>query len=143
MRWAVTGAGGMLGRDVVDVLLAAGDEVVALGRGDLDVRDPAACLSAVQDVDAVINAAAWTDVDGAETHEAAAFAVNAVGAANLARACAAASAVMLHVSTDYVFAGDGSEPYPVSAPLSPINAYGRTKAAGEWAVRAECPSSYV
>jgi len=143
MRWLVTGAGGMLGTDLVRELRDAGDDVVAMTRSDLDIRDPDACLAAVRGSDVVVNAAAWTDVDGAETAEGAAFAVNAVGAANVARACAATSAVMVQVSTDYVFAGTASTPYPVDAPLDPLNSYGRTKAAAEWAVRAECPSSYV
>jgi dTDP-4-dehydrorhamnose reductase len=143
MRWLVTGAAGMLGTDLVRELRDAGDDVVAVTRADLDVRDPAACRSVVQGSDVVVNAAAWTDVDGAESSEADAFAVNAVGAANLARACAATSAVMVQVSTDYVFAGDASAPYEVDSPLDPLNAYGRTKAAAEWAVRAECPQSYV
>jgi dTDP-4-dehydrorhamnose reductase len=133
----------MLGADVVDVLCAAGDEVRALTRADLDVTNLGSCLDALAGVDAVVNCAAWTDVDGAESHEAQAFAVNAVGAANVARGCARHGAVMVHVSTDYVFSGDASRPYPVDAPLAPLNAYGRTKAAGEWAVRAECPRSYV
>lgn len=142
-RSLVTGAGGMLGRDLVQVFSEAGDDVVGLTRSDLDVRDPAACRDGVQGFDVVVNAAGWTDVDGAESHEADAFAVNAVGAANLARACSSAGAVMVQISTDYVFAGDANAPIPVDAPLAPVNAYGRTKAAGEWAVRAECPSSYV
>jgi dTDP-4-dehydrorhamnose reductase len=142
-RWHVTGAGGMLGSDVVEVLREAGHEVRGLGRAALDVRDPEACHVAVAGADVVVNAAAWTDVDVAEEHEAEAFAVNAVGAANLARACAAHGAVMVQVSTDYVFAGDGTSPYPVDAPMAPLNAYGRTKAAGEWAVLANCPASYV
>ena len=143
VRWAVTGAGGMLGVDVVDVLRQAGENVVALTRSDLDVRDPAACRIALAGAGVIVNCAAWTDVDGAESHEAEAFAVNAAGAANVARACHEHGAIMVHVSTDYVFSGDATEPYPVDAPLAPINAYGRTKAAGEWAVRAECPRSYV
>ena len=142
-RWVVTGAGGMLGTELVDVLSAAGDEVVGLTRAQLDVRDPGACRDGLAGADVVVNAAAWTDVDGAEAHEAAAFAVNAVGAANVARACAASGAVLVQVSTDYVFPGDATEPIPVDAPLAPLGAYGRTKAAAEWAVRAECPSSYV
>jgi len=133
----------MLGTDLVHELHDWGDQVVALTRSDLDIRDPDACLAAVHGSDVVVNAAAWTDVDGAETAEGAAFAVNAVGAANLARACADASAVMVQVSTDYVFPGTAASPYPVNAFVQPLNAYGRTKAAAEWAVRAECPRSYV
>lgn len=143
MKWAVTGARGMLGVDMVDVLRSAGHDVKALTRADLDVRDIRACRDRLADVDVVVNCAAWTDVDGAEAHEDEAFAVNAVGAANVARACGENQAVMVQISTDYVFSGDASEPYPVHAPLAPINAYGRTKAAGEWAVQAECRRSYV
>jgi len=127
----------------VDVLRSSGHEVVALTRGDLDVRDAAACLLALKGSDVVVNTAAWTNVDGAEADEREAFAVNAVGAANVARACALHGARMVHLSTDYVFPGDGTTPYPVDAPIAPINAYGRTKAAGEWAVRAECPGALV
>jgi dTDP-4-dehydrorhamnose reductase len=141
--WLVTGSAGMLGADVVAALRGAGHDPRALTRADLDIRSPESCLRAVAGVDVVVNAAAWADVDGAEAHEAEAFAVNAVGAANLARACVAAGAVLVHVSTDYVFAGDADEPYRVDAPLRPLNAYGRTKAAAEWAVRSECPTSYV
>ena len=133
----------MLGTDVVDVLGDAGHEVMAATRRELDVREPDACLAAVAGHDAVVNCAAWTDVDAAETAEAAAFAVNAVGAANMARAAAASDVVLVHVSTDYVFDGLATEPWPVDAPVRPLSAYGRTKAAGEWAVRASCPRSYV
>lgn len=142
-RWVVTGAGGMLGTDLVEHLSAAGDDVLGLTRAELDVRNAAECLSRVEGADVVVNAAAWTDVDGAETNESAAFAINAVGAANLAHACTEAGAVMVQISTDYVFAGDATVPIPVDAPVAPLNAYGRTKAAAEWAVRAECPRSYV
>jgi dTDP-4-dehydrorhamnose reductase len=142
-RWAVIGSSGMLGTDLASVLEASGDDVLRFTRADLDIRDPAACLDAVEGVDVVLNAAAWTDVDGAESDESAAFAVNAVGAANLARACNVHGATMVHFSTDYVFDGTGRSPYTVAAPLDPINAYGRTKAAGEWAVRAECRDSFV
>lgn len=142
-RWLVAGAGGMLGTDVVTALRAGGDDPRALTRVELDVRSLDSCRRAVEGVDIVVNAAAWTDVDGAEQQEAAAFEVNALGAANLARASAEAGAVMVQVSTDYVFAGDAADPYETDAPLRPLNAYGRTKAAGEWAVRSACPSSYV
>jgi dTDP-4-dehydrorhamnose reductase len=107
------------------------------------VRDPRACLESLTGADVVVNAAAWTDVDAAEDAEGAAFAVNAVGAANVARAAAGLGAALVHVSTDYVFAGDATVPYPTDHAIEPCNAYGRTKAAGEWAVLAACPDAYV
>jgi dTDP-4-dehydrorhamnose reductase len=133
----------MLGGDLVERVRSTGDEVRGLDRAALDVTDPDAARAALADADVVVNAAAWTAVDDAETHEAAAFAVNAAGAANLARAASAAGAAFVHVSTDYVFDGDASEPYPEDAPVAPRSAYGRTKAAGEWAVRAEHPGALV
>ncbi|MGN6331851.1 MAG: dTDP-4-dehydrorhamnose reductase [Motilibacteraceae bacterium] len=144
-RWLVTGAGGMLGHDVLAVLAGrAQDDVLGLDRAALDVSDAASCLDAVRGCDVVVNAAAYTRVDDAESHEPEAFAVNAVGAANLARACARHGATLVHVSTDYVFDGTAAAPYAEEAPLAPRSAYGRTKAAGEWAVRAELPErSYV
>jgi dTDP-4-dehydrorhamnose reductase len=141
--WYVTGAGGMLGSDVVSVLRDAGHDVVGLTRAELDVRDPRACQEALAGAGVVVNAAGWTDVDGAEDAEAAAFSVNAVGAANVARAAAGVGAALVHVSTDYVFAGDATVPYAIDHPIEPCNAYGRTKAAGEWAVLAACPDAYV
>ncbi|MEV5692592.1 dTDP-4-dehydrorhamnose reductase [Micromonospora globbae] len=134
-RLLVTGAGGMLGRDLLAVLRARGDlSVTAATRAELDVTDPEAVRAAVAGHDLVVNAAAWTDVDGAETQEAAATAVNGDAVAHLAGACAAAGARMIHVSTDYVFRGDAAEPYPEDAVPSPVNAYGRSKLAGEVAV---------
>lgn len=133
--WLVTGAGGMLGRDLVSVLRGRRDvATTALTRGDLDVTDAAAVAAAVAGHDVVFNAAAWTDVDGAETAEEAATAVNGTGVANLAEACAATGALLVHVSTDYVFAGDAATPYPEDAPVAPINAYGRSKLVGERAM---------
>ena len=114
-----------------------------MDRDEVDIRDPKACLEVVAGHDFVVNVAAWTAVDEAETHEDGAFAVNAVGAANLARACSAARVPMVQVSTDYVFAGDADSPYSEDAPLAPRSAYGRTKAAGEWAVQALCPQSWI
>ncbi|WP_392542809.1 dTDP-4-dehydrorhamnose reductase [Oryzobacter telluris] len=142
-RWLVTGAAGMLGRDLCSAAEASGHEVTAAARADLDVLDPAACTEVVAGHDVVVNCAAWTAVDDAETQEAAAFAVNAVGPANLARAAEAAGAVVVQVSTDYVFAGDATQPYPADAPIAPRSAYGRTKAAGEWAVRASSSRAHV
>lgn len=138
------GGEGMLGVDVRRVLAGRGHRVVSFaGRGGVDIRDPEACVAAVAGADVVVNCAAYTAVDAAEGDEVAAFATNAVGAANVARAVAAAGASLVHVSTDYVVAGDGQAPYTAGAPLAPSCAYGRTKAAGEWAVRAECPRTWV
>jgi dTDP-4-dehydrorhamnose reductase len=133
----------MLGRDLVEVLAARPDvKLTALDRAALDVTDGAAVTDAVAGHDVVVNAAAWTDVDGAETDEAAATAVNGDAVAHLARACAAGGARLLHVSTDYVFGGfsDAAEPYPEDAPPAPLNAYGRGKLVGETAVRTLAPS---
>ena len=136
MRLLVTGAAGMLGRDVVAAAESAGHDAVALARRDLDIADPAAVRAAVAAArpDAVVNCAAWTDVDGAEANEAAATAVNGAGAGNVAAAAAAAGAFAVQVSTDYVFDGTAREPYGESAPTAPIGAYGRSKLAGEVAV---------
>ncbi|MFD6178692.1 MULTISPECIES: dTDP-4-dehydrorhamnose reductase [unclassified Isoptericola] len=142
-RWLVVGAGGMLAHDLLAVLRGAGVPVRAAGRAELDVTDAAAVAAAVRDVDVVVNCAAWTAVDDAESHEADAFGVNAVGAAHLARAAHAAGARLVQVSTDYVFDGAASQPYAEDAPMRPVSAYGRTKAAGEWAVRAEAPDHLI
>jgi dTDP-4-dehydrorhamnose reductase len=145
-RWLVTGAAGMLGRDLTDLLRARGEEFTPLARVDLDITDPAAVAKAVSVVkpDVVVNCAAWTAVDAAEEHEEAAFAINAGGAVNLAAACASVGALLVHPSTDYVFDGHASAPYAEDAPTAPSGAYGRTKLAGEQAVRAALPdASYI
>ena len=138
-RWLVTGAHGMLGHDLLSAL--DGRDLVACTRAELDITDAAAVRGAIDEIrpDVVANCAAWTAVDAAEDHEEAAFAVNAVGAATLTRACAATKAAIVHISTDYVFDGAATSPYAEDSPLAPRSAYGRTKAAGEWAVRAILP----
>jgi dTDP-4-dehydrorhamnose reductase len=143
LRVLVTGAGGMLAHDLVPRLRAAGHQVTALGRSDLDVTDPGECIAGVAGHDLVVNAAAHTGVDAAETEEWVAFAVNAVGAANLARACTHTGARIVQISTDYVFDGTATEPYAVDHPIAPRSAYGRTKAAGEWAVQALCADHWI
>src|SRR5690606_15350099 len=133
VRWVVTGAGGMLGTDLVDLLRARGEDVRAPGRAGLDVTDAAAVDGAVRGADVVVNAAAYTAVDAAEDDEARAFAVNAVAAQHVARAAARHGARLVHVSTDYVFdggaTGPDARPYAEDAPLAPRSAYGRSKAA--------------
>jgi len=133
----------MFAADMARVLEGTGADVQVLTRADLDVLDADACRSAVRGADVVVNGAAWTAVDDAETREAEAFAVNAVGPANLGRAAREAGARIVHVSTDYVFDGAATSPYAEDAPVAPRSAYGRTKAAGEWAVRAEAPDHLV
>lgn len=136
MSWLVTGAGGMLGTDLVARL--GGGECVAAGRDVLDVTDAAAVRAALRRYrpDTVVNCAAWTAVDDAETREDDALAVNGTAAEALAAGCADVGAALIQVSTDYVFDGTGSEPYPEDAATAPVNAYGRTKLAGERAVLA-------
>lgn len=143
MRWLVTGANGMLGHDLVPLLTARGHDVTGVDRGELDITDPAATRDAATGYDVVVNVAAYTAVDAAETDEGTAFTVNAVGPALLARAAHAAGARMVQISTDYVFDGHADEPYAETAPIAPRSAYGRTKAAGEWAVRAEAPDHLI
>jgi dTDP-4-dehydrorhamnose reductase len=133
MRLLITGAAGMLGRDVAAAAERSGHEVLALARAQLDVADRAAVQKAIAGArpDAVINCAAWTDVDGAEEREAAATRVNGEAAGHLAEA----APYLVHVSSDYVFDGRGTEPYREDDPVGPISAYGRSKLAGEHAVQ--------
>ncbi|RKS68616.1 dTDP-4-dehydrorhamnose reductase [Motilibacter peucedani] len=134
-RWLVTGAAGMLGRDVVTALEAApGQTVDARTRAQLDLLDEGALRAAVAEADVVVNCAAWTDVDGAEAAEEAARRVNGDAVEVLARECARRGARLLQPSTDYVFSGEATQPYAEDAPPSPVNAYGRTKLVGERAV---------
>jgi dTDP-4-dehydrorhamnose reductase len=136
MRLLITGAAGMLGTDVAAA--AAGHQVVALARAELDITDAAAVREAVAAAapDAIVNCAAWTDVDGAERDEVAATLVNGHGAGHVAQAAAAAGAHLVHVSSDYVFDGRAREPYAEGAATAPQGAYGRSKLAGEVAVAA-------
>ena len=142
MRYLITGASGMLGRDLQAVL--AGREVTALSRAELDVTDRDAVRNAVRGHDIVFNVSAYTKVDDAESHEDAAYAVNALGTENLAVAARAAGAKLVTISTDYVFKGDASAPYAEDAARDPLNAYGRTKAAGEeLAISAHPEGTYI
>jgi len=128
----VTGGKGQLGRALVR---RGGEVIVARDVDELDILDGDAVARAVAGVDAVINAAAYTAVDKAETDRERAYAVNRDGAGNVARACATRGIPMIQVSTDYVFDGTATAPYREDAPLHPLGVYGDSKAAGEEAVR--------
>jgi dTDP-4-dehydrorhamnose reductase len=141
MRLLVTGGAGMLGRAVTDAATRLGHDVFSLSRAELDITDSDRVRRAVGAARprAVVNCAAWTDVDGAEEDEARATYVNGRGAGNVARAAAEHGARMVHVSTDYVFDGAKETPWVESDPVGPIGAYGRSKLAGELEVAAAGP----
>jgi dTDP-4-dehydrorhamnose reductase len=144
LRWLITGAGGQVGSDLLRTIVDA--DVRAVTHADLDITDAAAVeeLVARYAPDVVVNAAAYTAVDAAESNEAAAYEVNARGPAVIAAALARHGGRLVHISTDYVFAGDAKRPYEVDDAPQPRSAYGRTKLAGEQAVRELLPeSSYL
>jgi dTDP-4-dehydrorhamnose reductase len=145
MRLLVTGAAGMLGQDLVRASEAAGYETVGLSRDELDIAEAGAVRDAIADraPDIVVNCAAWTDVDGAETSAQTAHAVNGDGAGNVAAAAASAGAWMIQVSTDYVFDGSKRSPYLESDPVAPASVYGASKLAGEREVVAHCPERHT
>ena len=141
----ITGGGGMLAHALKRQLARRGLEPVLVSRADLDVGDPAAVDVAFERhrPTLVLNCAAYTKVDDCEKHEDLANAVNGRGPENLAAACAKAGAKLVHYSTDFVFDGGGTEPYPTDAPTEPISAYGRSKLLGERAVAAQKGLDYL
>lgn len=145
MRILITGAAGMLGLDVRRAVEEAGHEAVVLTRTVLDITDEAAVAAAIgrARADAVINCAAWTNVDGAEVEPEEATAVNGAGAGNVAAGAARAGAWIVHISTDYVFNGSKASPYVESDAVDPVCAYGRSKLAGERAVAATAPDQHT
>ncbi len=138
-RYLITGAGGMLGHDLLEAL--EGRDVTGLTRADLDITDAHAVRRALEGIDVVINAAAYTRVDDAESEEELARSINGVGAGNLARAAAQVGARLVHYSTDYVFDGTATTPYAEDHPTHPVTAYGRSKAEGEHLVLEHGPES--
>lgn len=147
-RWLVTGASGTLGRDLVRMLDLAGEDCLGFGRNrldrdGLDITSPAAVRDTLLSYrpDVVVNCAAWTSVDAAEANEEAALAVNGTAVAGLASACRDIGAVMVQVSTEYVFDGTARSPYREDHLPAPRTAYGRTKLAGEQAVLSALPDA--
>ncbi|HEU4905871.1 MAG TPA: dTDP-4-dehydrorhamnose reductase [Solirubrobacterales bacterium] len=138
MKILVTGAAGMLGRDVMLAAGNAGHDVVGYGHAELDVADAPAVSARIEAErpGVVINCAAWTNVDGAEEAEQEATRINGAGAGNVAAAAAAAGASVVYVGSDYVFDGGKGAPYVETDQTAPLSAYGRSKLAGEEATRA-------
>jgi dTDP-4-dehydrorhamnose reductase len=145
MRLLVIGAAGMLGTDLLAVAAAAGHETAGLDLPEIDITDAEGTRAIVagHEPDAVINCAAYTAVDAAEADEERATLINGTGAGNVAAAAAAAGAHVVQISTDYVFNGEATEPWPEDAPTGPRTAYGRSKLAGELAVAEAAPDSYA
>jgi len=132
LKVLVLGAGGMLGKDLVPILSVKG-QVWARDIDDFDITDPKRVQREVEALQpqVLVNAAAYTDVDGCESRKELAFAVNAEGAGNVARACAAIGGRMIHLSTDYVFDGSSRIPYREEGLPNPLNIYGSSKLQGE------------
>jgi dTDP-4-dehydrorhamnose reductase len=141
----VLGTPGQLGGDIVDEGLRLGHDMIGRTQWECDITDRDSVEQVIGDVrpDAVINGAAWTQVDAAESREAEAEAVNATGAGLVAAACGARGIRCCHVSTDYVFDGTARAPIPETAVPAPRSAYGRTKWHGEIAVREHCPDHII
>lgn len=139
----ISGAGGLVGRVLAGQARRAGRDVVALTSAQWDITDRAQAERVIAAGDVVVNCAAFTKVDAAEAEPDRAHAVNAVGAGNVAQACARAGASLIHLSTDYVFSGSRRRPYEIDDETGPLSVYGRTKLAGEQAVLAALPDAYV
>ncbi len=142
--WIVIGAKGMLGRDLMLHLKQARIEAVGLDLEEVNIRDPNHVMDALRTFrdNLVINVAAFTDVDGCESQQETAFAVNARGPENVARACKQTGAFLVHISTDYVFDGRKGTPYLEDDAMNPLGVYAKSKAEGERLVRAILPDRH-
>ncbi len=136
MKVIVLGAAGMLGHDLVPACQAAGFTTIGLDLPEVDITQPASLAEAIPGDSTVINCAAYTRVDDAEAEKELAFAINGEGAGNVAQVCKEKVCRLLHLSTDYVFNGEGEEPYRENDPTDPINVYGASKLDGEQRVAA-------
>ena len=141
VTWLLLGANGQLGQSLQDVLTASGLEFVAAGRSDADITDIASVENCVKNAtpSVIVNMAAWTDVDGAESHRDEAFLVNATGAENVAKIAAKYEIPLVHISTDYVFDGTQTTPYKTDDATNPLSTYGASKLQGELLVQAAHP----
>ena len=137
MKILVFGAGGQVGREVSRTPRPGSFELLTLDKSSGDITDPTAVSTVIarQNPDLVINLAAYTAVDRAESEPELAWAINCAGAANIAAACGKTETPLIHLSTDYVFDGCKAEPYREEDAVNPLNVYGRSKEAGERAVR--------
>jgi dTDP-4-dehydrorhamnose reductase len=140
MNWAVLGNAGMLGQDFMTALST--QNVSGFDRNEFDITNAKSVNSILSGFDFVVNCAAWTAVDEAEANESAALAINGTGPKNVADACKKIGAKLIHISTDYVFSGDATSPYSEDSLVAPKSAYGRTKLAGEIAVREALPNNH-
>lgn len=142
-RLVISGAGGQLGSVLAAQAARQGRDVLALTSSQWDITDPGAAERIIRSSDVVVNCAAYTNVDGAESDEARAHAVNVDGPEHIARVCADVSAQLIHISTDYVFDGSARRPYEPDDETGPLSVYGRTKLSGEVAVRKTLPEATV
>jgi dTDP-4-dehydrorhamnose reductase len=134
--WLIVGANGQLGQSLRDSLLSEGIEFIATSRQDLDITDSKQVNKYFEThkFSTIVNCAAWTAVDDAEDHIPEALRINYEGPKNLATAAIKTQSRLIHISTDYVFSGDATEPYEIDTPTNPLNAYGQTKQEGDSAV---------
>jgi dTDP-4-dehydrorhamnose reductase len=142
MTWLITGASGQLGLALQEEVTQRGIEFVAANSSELDITKPLIVNQIVDLIEpnVIVNSAAWTDVDGAESNESASYSVNSLGPRNLAIAASKAGAQLVQISTDYVFSGDGSSPWSENAEHNPQSIYGSTKSKGEKFVLTNLPS---